>query len=314
MKFHFIGHITAAAIQTPGTGYTVGDIVTVAGGNAGTLEILAAPGGVPTTITIHNPGTGYNTCITLGTTGGTGAGLTVFIAAQTGIGFAPVAGSGMYQQHWRCAYLVKKRTIHSPKHPLTLKGRWANNNKYFSRAAEHWAKSLTGAQRTDWDNMPHPTLTSGFEKFMSTNKAAQGKAFTQPSLAGWNSLPAFPLAPTTTGIGTSVNSTFPPNTFTSTTIHVGVLQLGLHIGCRYGISIGVWKGNGSGLDLWQMSDFQAEPVPDAPGFYTLELYHAALPVLGPLRAGHKYRIVGRPFLADASRMEFTAGLDGVFTV
>ena len=64
-----------------GTGYTVGDIITVTQkwGNNGTIKILTAPAGVPATVSVVNPWAGYTLATGLATTGWTGTGLKIDI-------------------------------------------------------------------------------------------------------------------------------------------------------------------------------------------------------------------------------------------
>jgi len=77
--------IGTATVDVGGTGYVVGDVVTVtqAGGSNGNLTVLAVTAGVVTSVgtTVGNQGTGYALAVGLTTTGGTGTGLTVTITA-----------------------------------------------------------------------------------------------------------------------------------------------------------------------------------------------------------------------------------------
>lgn len=88
----WIGRQDLTAIQTAiphsgnaGTGYVVGDQITVVQGGAshGVLTVLAVTAGAVTSLgtTIGNQGTGYATATALATTGGTGTGLEVDITA-----------------------------------------------------------------------------------------------------------------------------------------------------------------------------------------------------------------------------------------
>jgi hypothetical protein len=79
--------ISAAAVDSgsAGTGYVVGDVVTVtqSGGSFGNLEVSSVAAGVVTGLTIipGQQGTGYSVASGLSTTGGTGTGLEVNISA-----------------------------------------------------------------------------------------------------------------------------------------------------------------------------------------------------------------------------------------
>jgi hypothetical protein len=77
------GQIVAVSINNFGSGYTVGDILTVVQGGAsgGTLHYFLV--GIGPHVYVVTPGTGYVSAIGLATTGGTGAGLTVNITASS---------------------------------------------------------------------------------------------------------------------------------------------------------------------------------------------------------------------------------------
>jgi parallel beta-helix repeat protein len=81
------GTLSTEAIAVGGTGYTVGDILTLTGGsnNAQVRVTTIGAGGVVTGITLVNVGSGYTTGI-VPTTGGTGTGATVNITAIATIG------------------------------------------------------------------------------------------------------------------------------------------------------------------------------------------------------------------------------------
>lgn len=81
--------VNTAAINTAGTGYAAGDIVTVSGGTvtggiAATIRVDTVSAGVPQTISVWNAGS-YATnpgTTNISTTGGTGTGLTVDLTYQ----------------------------------------------------------------------------------------------------------------------------------------------------------------------------------------------------------------------------------------
>lgn len=73
--------IETVAINAGGTGYSVGDKLTVTQGGAslGIVQVTTAPGGVITGLSVFQGGTGYAVANGLATTGGTGTGATVNI-------------------------------------------------------------------------------------------------------------------------------------------------------------------------------------------------------------------------------------------
>lgn len=81
-------NVTAAAIQSGGTGYTVNDILTVTGGTSSfpcTLKVTAVSGGVITGIRVHTSGAyTANPSNPVAVTGGTGANATFNLTLNTG--------------------------------------------------------------------------------------------------------------------------------------------------------------------------------------------------------------------------------------
>jgi hypothetical protein len=67
------GFVTAVSVYSPGSGYTVGDTITVLSGYTR---------GAVTGVSATNQGTGYTTTTNVATTGGTGTGLTLDIVAE----------------------------------------------------------------------------------------------------------------------------------------------------------------------------------------------------------------------------------------
>lgn len=67
------GLLTVSMGTSGGSGYAVGDILTVAGGTGGSVKVLSASGGSVTSVEVYNPGTGYSTGTDIATSGsGTG--------------------------------------------------------------------------------------------------------------------------------------------------------------------------------------------------------------------------------------------------
>lgn len=72
-----LGIVRTVSVTAGGTGYTVGDQLYLATGDANaTVQVLTAPGGVVGTVSIVDNGTNYTTG-TKSTTGGTGTGCTI---------------------------------------------------------------------------------------------------------------------------------------------------------------------------------------------------------------------------------------------
>jgi Ca2+-binding RTX toxin-like protein len=76
-----VATVTATGAST-GTGYTVGDVLTLAGGklSPATVTVATATGGVINTVTLTTPGSGYAAAAGVTATGGTGTGATFAIA------------------------------------------------------------------------------------------------------------------------------------------------------------------------------------------------------------------------------------------
>lgn len=71
------GIVKTVSVTAGGTGYTVGDVLTLATGDTNaTVTVLTAPGGVVGTVRVTDNGTSYTTG-TKSTTGGTGSGCTI---------------------------------------------------------------------------------------------------------------------------------------------------------------------------------------------------------------------------------------------
>lgn len=83
------GTISSAAIVTAGTGFAVGDQLSVAGGNGGVLAVATVTGGAIATLSVVTPGFGY-TAATVALTPITGSGIGSPTATLTvGAGAAP---------------------------------------------------------------------------------------------------------------------------------------------------------------------------------------------------------------------------------
>ena len=74
--------IGTATVTAGGTGYVVGDTLTVtqSGATGGTVKVSAVTSGVVTAVTVATPGSAYSVASGLATTGGTGTGCTIAIA------------------------------------------------------------------------------------------------------------------------------------------------------------------------------------------------------------------------------------------
>lgn len=83
--------LLTVAVGSGGSGYTVGDILTVTGGggSGGTVTVLSVDGlGAVTSIAVAHPGTGYTVGAGLATTGGTGTGATVDLIIRGSTSYA----------------------------------------------------------------------------------------------------------------------------------------------------------------------------------------------------------------------------------
>jgi len=79
--------VISAVVSAPtagGTGYTVNDVLTVAGGSGGTVTATTVNAGVVAAVTLTTGGTGYTIGVGKATTGGTGTGCTIEITTVTG--------------------------------------------------------------------------------------------------------------------------------------------------------------------------------------------------------------------------------------
>jgi hypothetical protein len=97
------GGLFTATVAAGGTGYTVGNVVTVVQGGAsgGTMTVTAVTGGVVTGLSGQStaPGTGYSVATGLATTGGSGTGLTVNIT-----GVAPTTTADLAMLFYQVAF------------------------------------------------------------------------------------------------------------------------------------------------------------------------------------------------------------------
>jgi hypothetical protein len=82
------GGITAVAVNAAGSGYRIGDVITVSGGTNGKVfvETINATGGV-LTVSLMRPGSGYSVTTGAATTSGTGTGLTINISTVGVVGY-----------------------------------------------------------------------------------------------------------------------------------------------------------------------------------------------------------------------------------
>lgn len=75
-----LGNVKSVSINTAGTGYTIGDILTIVGGdNNATVSVTTVSGGAVTSVTIEDNGTNYSITSALSVTGGTGSGFKINI-------------------------------------------------------------------------------------------------------------------------------------------------------------------------------------------------------------------------------------------
>lgn len=77
------GTLSTVLVSNAGTGYAVGDILTLAGGSGGTVRVATLTGSAITTVAIVNPGSAYSAASGVAVTGGTGTGATFNTTVQT---------------------------------------------------------------------------------------------------------------------------------------------------------------------------------------------------------------------------------------
>lgn len=122
------GPIATAVKNGAGTGYTVGDVLTIADGTNGKVRVATITGGGATgpvgTVTLLDAGYGYSTATAATTTGGTGTGATVNTTAATAI-----TEYGDYLTH-----VVFYRSIYSDLGDDTQDGIWSDF-EYFAKGA-----------------------------------------------------------------------------------------------------------------------------------------------------------------------------------
>lgn len=76
------GTVSAAAIDNGGTGYSVGDILTLGSGTGGTVRVVSVAAGVILLLSVVTPGSGYSAG-SVAATGGTGSSATVTVTVQS---------------------------------------------------------------------------------------------------------------------------------------------------------------------------------------------------------------------------------------
>jgi fibronectin-binding autotransporter adhesin len=92
--------IISVTLNSGGSGYVVGDVLTVSGGTGGQVTVTNVDGfgaiiGTPPGISLTNGGTGYTTATNVATSGGSGSGATVNIVASLGkVGNSVTINSG----------------------------------------------------------------------------------------------------------------------------------------------------------------------------------------------------------------------------
>jgi len=94
------GFVEIAEVGAGGTGYTVGDVLTITGGggSGATLTVVEVNSGIVTGIKITTEGTDYITTNGAATSGGTGTGCTINITADTNVAQAFFENCFVYQR------------------------------------------------------------------------------------------------------------------------------------------------------------------------------------------------------------------------
>lgn len=154
----------AVSIDTPGSGYTISDIVNVNGGVGGQAEITQVVLGIPLAIRSTAQGSGYTDRAVETTSGGTGTGLEVvtYTSRRNMVRVRTI-------QHQRRA-AVPRGGFYDTRYPQMSLG--TSSRRYLGACAQYWANTLTGGQRSAWD-AAMPTFANGFEGFIAVQKAFQ---------------------------------------------------------------------------------------------------------------------------------------------
>lgn len=76
--------IASATVVNGGTGYQIGDVLTIVGGNNGTLTVASLSGSAVATVTVTNSGSGYDSAVIYDVTGGHGNGATFTFTLNSG--------------------------------------------------------------------------------------------------------------------------------------------------------------------------------------------------------------------------------------
>jgi hypothetical protein len=85
------GALATATVTTAGSGYQVGDVLTVAGGSGGQVTVATRTGSGVATVTVTTPGTGYSALSNVATT-------TTTTRAWVGTAMAALTGASTFQQ------------------------------------------------------------------------------------------------------------------------------------------------------------------------------------------------------------------------
>lgn len=179
MKYTPPGALISTTIHTPGSGYAAGQILGVASGSNGKIQILSVIASAPFAIKVYNSGKGYLDATNVPATGGTGTGLTLDIAATNAVGLAPPPGSGSIQQKTNSGETIRQRTIQKTfpgnQHYLGSLLRsspeanlFSYNKRKLHSLAAYWERQLSGGDRLAWDAAA-PLGLNGFDYFMRLN-------------------------------------------------------------------------------------------------------------------------------------------------
>jgi hypothetical protein len=138
-----VSALKTAVIAAAGTGYTAGDVLTIAGGTGGTVRVLTVGGsGEVTSIVIANPGTGYSAATGAATTGGSGSACTI-------------------------------TTTIAPVHPAFRVNRTDKNALYIGMFKSYSYNGGAGARAVSWPGlMPTGSLDFDASKKLHTDKGA----------------------------------------------------------------------------------------------------------------------------------------------
>lgn len=163
------GGINAVTVNSGGSGYSVGNVLTVSGGTGGTASVTTVSSGVITALSLISAGAGYSTATNVSTTGGSGTGATVNITVPTGQG---TCSNATYTDAPTCV-----------QHNATWTNQWATDIDSCEDAGGKWtgSKPIKGqiitalcmqCHRQETGGLPYTNGTCSVNPATNTNQSA----------------------------------------------------------------------------------------------------------------------------------------------